>query len=108
MALRLDPQDGASCHRAKLTTKWLADRAALIEVVKKWPANSPDLSPVENMWALVSRELANTEFSTIDELQASIAVAWGSIARAVVCRLCESYAERLYAVQGADGAWIRY
>ena len=46
-------QDGAPCHTAVLTMRWFRDRG--IRVLPNWPANSPDLSPVEQIWAIMKR-----------------------------------------------------
>ena len=39
--------DNTSCHREKCVRDFLADRQI---VTMNWPANSPYLSPIENMW----------------------------------------------------------
>ena len=40
-------QDGAKCHTAKLTKKFLEDNSIICPT---WPSKSPDLSPIENIW----------------------------------------------------------
>ncbi len=40
-------QDNAKPHTAAVTTAWLRSRRVL---VLNWPACSPDLSPIENIW----------------------------------------------------------
>ena len=46
-------QDGAPCHTAASTMRWFRDQG--IRVLPNWPANSPDLSPVEQIWAIMKR-----------------------------------------------------
>jgi hypothetical protein len=41
--------DGAPCHFAKKTTEWIKSNLAFCWGKGVWPANSPDLSPVENV-----------------------------------------------------------
>ena len=44
---RIWQQDNATAHTAKVVKTWLAANVKLLE---DWPANSPDLSPIENLW----------------------------------------------------------
>ena len=46
-------QDGASCHTAASTRLWLAEQQ--VTVPEGWPANSPDLSPNEQIWGICKR-----------------------------------------------------
>ncbi len=49
-------QDLAHAHTAKSTKSWLNDHA--VDVLD-WPANSPDLKPIENLWSIVKRKMRN-------------------------------------------------
>ncbi len=42
-------QDNAKTHTAAITTAWLRSRRVR---VLNWPACSPDLSPIENIWCI--------------------------------------------------------
>ena len=45
--------DNAPLHTSRLTKTFLQKRNLK---VLKWPAHSPDLNPIENMWGLLARE----------------------------------------------------
>ena len=45
-------QDGAPAHRAKVPTQLLTD-LNILGYFFKWPASSPDLSPIEHIWRLM-------------------------------------------------------
>ena len=58
-------QDGASPHTARVTTRYLANRKREhheFEVIQ-WPAQSPDLNPIENAWAYLDRITKDRNFS---------------------------------------------
>ncbi len=52
------------------TTKgWLNDHGV---GVLDWPANSPDLNHIKNLWGIVKREMRNKRPKNADELKATV------------------------------------
>jgi len=72
-------QDGAKFHWSKTVQAHLAQQR--VEVLRNgtWPAHSPDLNPIENLWALLNRKLADLHPTTLDDLKAKTIQAWNSI-----------------------------
>ncbi len=66
-------QDLAPAHTAKGTKSWLNDHGV---TVLDWPANSPDLNPIENLWGIVKRKMRDTRPNNADELKALSKKPW--------------------------------
>ena len=50
-------QDGAPAHTALISQAWLRTNFPSFWNKEIWPPNSPDLSPIENMWAILKEKV---------------------------------------------------
>jgi hypothetical protein len=53
--------DNAPCHRAKKVKEWM--RQQIIPTLE-WPAQSPDLNPIENLWSRMSSIVSSRKPTT--------------------------------------------
>ncbi len=98
-------QDLAPVHTAKGTKSWFNDHGV---TVLDWPANSPDLNPIENLWGIVKRKMRDTRPNNADELKATVKETWASIPPQQCHKLITSMPCRIEAVIKAKGAPTKY
>ncbi len=89
-------QDLAPAHTAKSTKSWLNDGVGVLD----WPANSPDLNPIEKM--------RNKRPKNADELKATVKEPWASTPPQQCHKLITSMSRRIEAVIKAKGAPPKY
>ena len=100
-------QDNASVHASRSTKKWFQDNRIS---VTDWPACSPDLNPMENMWGILVRKvyMNNRKFRDVEELKAAVIEAWDHIDEDTMRNLVDSMPNRLYEVATKHGGPIDY
>lgn len=92
-------------HTAKLVKQFLARQHVR---VLPWPAKSPDINVVENLWSVMTTKVHDLSPSTVEELKAALLQAWQSIDVEYLSTLVQSVPERLQAVIAADGWQTKY
>ncbi len=96
-------QDGAPCHTAKFTMEYLARMGV---TVMAWSARSCDLNPIEQLWALIQREVSNRGPTDRDELIRFVMEEWEKFPQATVDALVRSYEENARACVAGGGATV--
>lgn len=74
-----------------------------------WPGNSPDLNPIENVWAILKRKVCQKKPTTIQELKEIIEYTWyNDISMDFIRKVYESMPHRVESVIRARGGPTRY
>lgn len=93
-------QDGASCHTAKKSLKWLSDKNI---PVLDWPSSSPDLSPIETLWGVMKKKLRSGPPRTVGALKLKLQDIWDSFTPEYCRTLVATMPKRVEAVVKAKG-----
>ena len=99
--------DNARPHTANMTRNFLTQNN--INTLP-WPALSPDLNPIEQLWDRIDRDIRNQvrKPRTIQELTNAVQNAWNAVHQMDIRRLVLSMRRRCTAVQNAGGVHTRY
>ncbi len=104
-------QDNARPHTSAATKAWLTANP-IIPLPIPWPANSADLSPIENLWALVQADVdAQSKIpTTLEELERAVAAAWRSRTSCLQCLegLLGKWCDRVESVSRNGGASLEF
>lgn len=110
-------QDSAPCHTSKLSMARLASHK--INVLP-WPSNSPDINPIENVWAVLKQEVRKKiqeirenyagQLKDIDILKNAIADCWyhNEQVRKIAINACMGMDRRIKALWVNRGKWTKY
>ena len=100
-------QDNDPKHKSKLATQWFQDND--VEVMF-WPAQSPDLNPIEHLWSHLKQELATYEEAPkgIGDLWERVTEIWNRIPVSVCTKLIQSMPDRVAEVLRAKGGYTKY
>ncbi len=98
-------QDLAPAHTAKDTKSWFNDHGV---TVLDWPANLPDLNPIENLWSIVRGRWETPDPTMQNDMKAAIKATWASITTEQCHRLITSMPRRIDAVIHTKGGSTKY
>lgn len=98
-------QDNDPKHTAIHVKEWLLDNNC---TAMGWPAQSPDLNPIKNLWSLLDRQLSNRKCNSEAELFKYLKEGWNSIPLDLLDRLIGSMHDRCQAVIDNKGFPTKY
>ena len=108
-------QDNAPCHKATEVLEFLVERNI---PVMEWPSQSPDLNPIENLWAALKEAFHKCFMKMFNHPSKSLEARycygkvlqeiWYSQGQALIDTLIESMPRRVQAVLEAKGGWTKY
>lgn len=98
-------QDNAPCHKSRQSTTWFLENDV---PVFEWPPQSPDLSPIENLWHILKVKVSKHHCASKNILKQKICEEWNKISNELCYDLVASMPKRCRAVIKARGGSIKY
>lgn len=105
--LQQDNDPTHSCAAAEIE-QYNQANASSVQLLKPWPPNSPDLNPIENLWAWVQQQVDKKGCSSFEEFKAAVIDTIAAVPKQHLVNLCDSMKKRLQAVVAAEGDLTKY
>lgn len=98
-------QDNAPVHVSKSTKAWFDSKN--VRVIK-WPALSPDLNPIENIWGVMARMVYSNgrQYDSIETLTIAVRDAWEEVTSEYRHSLVDGMGRRCVEVLKRNGRTI--
>ena len=103
-------QDGDPAHPAikPVVAEFNQSSGNRVHLLQGWPPNSPDLSPIENVWGWVQAEVAEMGCKTYPEFEAAVQDVFKNIPIEKLEKLMKSIPKRLERVIQTNGGKCGY
>lgn len=99
--------DNAPVHNARTVNRWFQEHPEVIRI--PWPARSPDLNPIENLWAEITKKWDYNMARNKESLLTHSITIWESLRQTDLCQnLVSSMPRRLDEVIANRGAYTKY
>ena len=91
-----------------ITWQFLATNTSSVNVLD-WPADSPDLNPIEQVWDELGRRVRrNHAIHTVNDLAEALQAEWASLPAPFIKRYIYSMPHRITACIAQNGGHMRY
>ena len=98
-------QDNVANHKSARTTAWFRENC--IELVD-WPAQSPDLNPIEHLWGLLKTRVRRHAINNKEDLKRCLRLEWNSITLEECQNLVNFLPKRISVVIKSKGGPTKY
>ena len=92
-------QDGAPCHSSCATRQFLDSRS--VRLLAGWPANSPDLNPIEMLWGVMKRRVRGVPAGA--NIFETLKVTWQMTEEETIDKMVTSFFDRCRLVLRLNG-----
>jgi len=95
-------QDNAPAHSSKEIKKILLETEN-IKSLKFWPPNSPEISPIEKVWAFILRKLEGKKFNNLEDLKKEVLFIWNRIPISFCEKIIDKFNDDIHLLSKSGG-----
>ena len=98
-------EDNSPIHTGKAARAW---KQEFVPNQIDWPSNSPDLNPIENLWAVMKKRPLKKRFTNTNELKEVILEVWDTFDSDFLQPFCLSMDKKIRLCVKGNGKKINY
>ena len=98
-------QVNAPCHKSAIKMRWFKDSNTIL---LDWPAQSPDLNPIEHLWDILKRKMREHSITSKTALRNALIQELDAVSAETCARFVRSMPQRIAAVIKANGGPTKY
>jgi transposase len=96
-------QDNDPKHTSKIVSAYLTEQLCIKDEMITWPPYSPDLNPIENLWADLKKRVEKHNCRTAEELEIAVKEEWEKTDKDLCKKLVGSMKKRCQLVIELEG-----
>ena len=103
-------QDNDPTHRAAMAPvlAWSNKHATTVAILGKWPPNSPDLNPIENIWAYIQGRVNQMGCKSFEDFKEAVLQEVASVPQLMLNNLYKSLPKRMAKAIEFEGDKTKY
>lgn len=103
-------QDNDPAHKEapQLVRAYNTRNICAIQLLLKWPPNSPDLNPIENLWSWIQAEANEKACNTLAEYKQAVQDLLKAVPKSMVHNMINNMPKRIAEVIKLKGEKINY
>ena len=98
-------EDNAPPHKSKYTNARFLE-LGIVRMV--WPANSPDMNPIEHVWYYIKKKVWERRPKTLKELEEAMRQIWAEIPEDYILELIDGMEERVKVLRREKGGHTKW